>query len=109
SQRSPTGQLDLPRTLLGLLGVSDRGLVTLGRDVLREDGLVAFRDGGFARDNHVCLVTGARGERHRCFDVTTGRPVSAELFAADFAEARARLDASDKIIYGDLVPELRQR
>jgi lipoteichoic acid synthase len=103
------GQLDVAPTLLGLLGFDTSNLVTFGRDVLGEDGLVVFRDGGFARGDIVCLTSAAGSQIPRCFNVNTNADVSPEDLGPEFEKARARLAASDLTLYGDLIPELRSR
>jgi phosphoglycerol transferase MdoB-like AlkP superfamily enzyme len=103
------GQLDVSPTLLGLLGSDTSNFVTFGRDVLSEDGLVVFRDGGFARGDIVCLTSAAGSPIPRCFNVNTSADVSPEDLGTEFEEARAHLAASDMTLYGDLIPELRSR
>jgi hypothetical protein len=40
----------------------------------------------------------------QCGVVTTGAPLDSARFARHFAEARKRLDVSDFILRGDLIP-----
>ena len=103
----PGGHLDVAPTLLGLLGVDDRSVVMLGRDLLRNrdhTSAVVFRDGGLVdAEYRVVRREGASG----CLTEPDQRPIHCEAIAGRLASARTQLEVSDLIIRGDLIPELR--
>jgi len=103
------GHLDITPTLLGLLGVSAEGEALLGRDLTSDvTPLVVFRDGSF--------IAGAMGAIERlgkagtvCRDVRTHADLDCRSPTLDMARKRARerLEISDLLVQGDLVPYLR--
>jgi hypothetical protein len=78
----------------------------LGRDLTQgQSSLVVFRDGSFTDGttwyaHRVGLTAGS------CYAVKTGRRVDCALVAEQRREARARLEVSDLVVRGDLVPSL---
>jgi lipoteichoic acid synthase len=100
------GHLDIAPTLLSVLGIRHESGLMLGRDLTQgRSGLVVFRDGSF--------TDGATWYAHRvgladgtCYTVTTGEPVDCAVVAEQRREARTRLEVSDLVVRGDLVPTL---
>lgn len=104
------GHLDLAPTVLHLLGLEGGSMTTLGEDLLAPARRpVAFRDGGFAQGDTLCLPgTDPRALAH-CADVRTGRPLDPAPFAARAAEVRQRLELSDLLLRADLVERYATR
>ena len=101
------GQLDVAPTVLSLLGIRDEDAVMLGRDLTRgDDSLVVFRDGSFADGRHYYVNRLGATSASRCYEVGSGRPVDCEPLEERRREARERLEMSDLIIQGDLIPTL---
>jgi lipoteichoic acid synthase len=100
------GHLDIAPTLLSLLGIRHESGLMLGRDLTQgQSSLVVFRDGSFTDGttwyaHRVGLTAGS------CYAVKTGRRVDCALVAEQRREARARLEVSDLVVRGDLVPSL---
>jgi phosphoglycerol transferase MdoB-like AlkP superfamily enzyme len=100
------GHLDIAPTLLSLLGIRHESGLMLGRDLTQaQSSLVVFRDGSFTDGttwyaHRVGLTAGT------CYAVKTGQRVDCALVAEQRGEARARLEVSDLIVRGDLVPSL---
>lgn len=103
--RSVTGgTIDVGRTLLGLLGVPDDDMVSLGSDLLRETGgSVTFRDGSFIDGTVYCRAR-RDGTLESCVHADTLRPVDSSGELAFASKARQRLALSDRIIASNLVP-----
>ena len=101
------GHVDVAPTLLGLLGIDDDGAVMLGRDLNRDgDALVVFRDGSFADGRHYFVNRFGPTFASRCYEAETGRTLDCGLLEAQRDAARERLEVSDLIIQGDLIPTL---
>ena len=105
--RSATGgHLDIAPTLLSLLGIRHESGLMLGRDLTQaQSSLVVFRDGSFTDGttwyaHRVGLTAGT------CYAVKTGQRVDCALVAEQRREARVRLEVSDLVVRGDLVPSL---
>jgi phosphoglycerol transferase MdoB-like AlkP superfamily enzyme len=100
------GHLDIAPTLLSLLGIRHESGLMLGQDLTQaQSSLVVFRDGSFTDGttwyaHRVGLTAGT------CYAVKTGQRVDCALVAEQRGEARARLEVSDLIVRGDLVPSL---
>lgn len=95
------GQIDLAPTILALLGIDPAEMVALGSDLTRTSGnLVVFRDGSFLQGDTVCLNVGA----FRCHDVRSGAELPAENYATRAEQAARRLEISDLMLRGDLIP-----
>lgn len=108
-QTAAGGHLDIGPTVLSLLGVSDSSSVMLGTDLTRgRDSLVVFRDGSFT-DGATWYVRRIASKPPACFDAKTGRSIDCSVAAERRREAQARLQISDLIIRGDLIPILTQR
>jgi lipoteichoic acid synthase len=100
------GHLDIAPTVLNLLGVEDHRMMTLGRDLTQgKDALVVMRNGGFVLGDTVCVTPSAEIAREECRTLTTNAPVPVERLRPRFAEARKRLETSDLLITGNLIPE----
>jgi len=102
------GQLDIPPTVLGLLGVPWAGEVMLGRDLLgTEKPFVAFRDGSVI-DGHSAFIDSTERETRGCFDIRTGERIDCQPLAAARRQGREQMEISDLVVRGDLVTELRR-
>jgi lipoteichoic acid synthase len=102
------GHLDIAPTILSLLGIVDEGATMLGRDLTRQrDSLVVFRDGSFA-DGYHYLVQRLGSLGPACYEAASGRSVDCALLEARRREARERLEVSDLIVQGNLIPSLRE-
>jgi lipoteichoic acid synthase len=103
--RMSGGHLDIAPTVLNLLGVEDHQMVTLGRDLTqRKDALVVMRSGAFVLGDTVCVTPSAEIAREECRTLTTNASLPVQRFAPRFEEARKRLETSDLILTGDLIP-----
>ena len=101
------GHVDIAPTILGLLGIEDERRVMLGRDLTREaPHLVVFRDGSFADGAHYFINRFGPVSASRCYEADSGRPLDCEPLEGRRREARHRLEISDLIIQGDLIPAL---
>jgi lipoteichoic acid synthase len=99
------GHLDIAPTVLSLLGIEDHTMVTLGRDLTQgEHSFVVLRDGGFVVADTLCLVPDATRASRQCHDLRTGTPLDPGRFEDRFARARERLEVSDLMIQGNLIP-----
>jgi phosphoglycerol transferase MdoB-like AlkP superfamily enzyme len=100
------GHLDIAPTLLSLLGIRHESGLMLGRDLTKgQSSLVVFRDGSFT-DGSTWYAHRVGSTAGTCYAVTTGRRVDCAVVAAQRREARARLEVSDLVVRGDLVPSL---
>ena len=103
------GHLDLAPTVLGLLGIAADDGVMLGRDLIRDpDGLVVFRDGSFADGAHYFVHHFDPTFTPTCYEVGMGRTLDCGLLEARRREARERLEISDLVVRGNLIPSLRR-
>jgi phosphoglycerol transferase MdoB-like AlkP superfamily enzyme len=101
------GHLDIAPTVLGLLGVEDDSRVMLGRDLTRDrDSLVVFRDGSFADGRHYFVNRFGSTFSATCYEVGTGRELDCGLLEERRREALERLEISDLIVQGNLIPAL---
>jgi len=100
------GHLDIAPTILSLLGITHESGLMLGRDLTRGGtSLVVFRDGSFTDGTtwyarHVGRASGT------CYAVKTGQRVDCRPVEPQRREARDRLEVSDLVIRGDLIPSL---
>lgn len=102
-----SSHLDVAPTVLSLLGVDDRSTVMLGRDLTRPGlPLAVFRDGSFADSLHYFVNRFGRVGASRCYEAATAERIDCEPFEALQREARERLEISDMIVQGDLIPAL---
>ena len=100
------GHLDIAPTLLSLLGIRHESGLMLGRDLTQgQSSLVVFRDGSFT-DGTTWYAHRAGVAAGTCYAVATGARVDCAVVAAQRREARARLEVSDLVVRGDLVPSL---
>jgi lipoteichoic acid synthase len=105
-----SNHLDVAPTVLSLLGIDDTRAVMLGRDLTRDgESLVIFRDGSFADGSHYYVNHFGRTLASRCYDADTAALVDCEPLEARRREARERLEVSDFIVQGDLIPSLTPR
>jgi phosphoglycerol transferase MdoB-like AlkP superfamily enzyme len=106
--RSNTGgHLDIAPTLLSLLGIADDTKVMLGSDLTQKrDSLVVFRDGSFIDGRGYFMKRLGHGSGGACYDIEAGRPISCEAVELRRATATERLEISDMIVRGDLIPAL---
>lgn len=102
------GHLDVAPTILSLLGVDDRSGVMLGRDLTREQpSLVVFRDGSFADDTHYYIQRFGAGSGPACYVIASGQSIDCAQLERQRQAARERLEISDLVVQGDLIPALR--
>ncbi len=101
------GHVDITPTILGLLGIQDANSVMLGRDLTRAGpSLVVFRDGSFTDGTHYFLNRFGPTSGSSCYESETGRPFDCRSLESWRRHARERLEISDLIIRGDLIPSL---
>ncbi|MCC7367833.1 MAG: LTA synthase family protein [Chloroflexi bacterium] len=104
-----SSHLDVAPTVLGLLGVDSSSTVLLGRDVMRPgEGLAIFRDGSFADESHYFVNRFGRTLASRCYEATTAELIDCEPLDEVRQQVRERLEVSDIIVQGDLIPQLRR-
>ena len=102
-----TSHLDVAPTVLSLLGVEDRSAVMLGRDLTRTgQSLAVFRDGSFADESHYFVNRFGGPVASHCYEAATAERIDCAPFESLQRDARERLEASDMIVQGDLVPVL---
>lgn len=92
------GQIDIKPTLLHLLGLQAEDRKYFGHDLFdpQREPFVVFRDGGFVTDR--LLYT-----RNVCYDKQTAVPIETAACKRHKEIAASRLEASDAIVYGDLL------
>ena len=79
----------------------------LGRDLTRPgESLAVFRDASFADGSHYFVNRFGRTLASRCYEAATAARIDCEPFEALRREARERLEISDLIVQGDLIPAL---
>ena len=84
--------------------------VMLGSDLTQKrDSLVVFRDGSFTDGKSYFIKRFGPVSGGTCFDVGTGRLTNCEPVKSLREAARERLEISDLIIRGDLIPGLAKR
>jgi lipoteichoic acid synthase len=106
-QRVTGGHVDVAPTLLSLLGVGDKASVMLGEDLTRgEDSLVVFRDSSFVDGTHHLVRQLGTIAGLKCYEVATGQVVDCHPLRDRHRAALERLEISDAIIRGDLIPSL---
>lgn len=103
----PGGHLDVPPTVLGLLGIQDERGVMLGRDLTGGSSFVVFRDGSFADSQHYFINRFGPISKASCYEVETGGKLDCSRLEGGLREALEELRVSDSIIRGDLIPALR--
>lgn len=102
-----TSHLDVAPTVLSLLGVDDSSTVMLGRDLTRSgEGLAVFRDASFADSSHYFVNRFGRVSDSRCYEAATAARIDCTPLEELSREARERLEISDLIVQGDLIPAL---
>jgi lipoteichoic acid synthase len=101
------GALDIAPTVLGLLGVADPTAMMLGRDLTSPgECQVVFRDGSFT-DGEIFFVNRAGSPTaSTCYDFDDGRILDPKVGRAGRAMGRGRLELSDAIVHGDMIPDL---
>jgi phosphoglycerol transferase MdoB-like AlkP superfamily enzyme len=101
------GHLDMAPTLLSLLGIRDGRNVMLGSDLTESrDSLVVFRDGSFTDGTRYYMKRFGRVSSARCYNVKTGESTDCESLEVLRRAAVERLEISDLIVRGDLIPVL---
>lgn len=105
----PSGHLDLTPSLLHLVGISTENHFFMGNDLFEKDPsrLVVFRNGSYADESHYFLTPSGSIPEGQCYDLKTNQLQPNSSCSANANEARKRLDMSDLIIQGDLVPRLK--
>jgi lipoteichoic acid synthase len=99
------GHLDIAPTVLNLLGIANHTMITLGKDLTQDrDRLVVLRSGSFVLADTACVTPSPEFARNECGVVSTGAKLDAAHFDPRYAEARKRLQVSDLILTGDLIP-----
>jgi hypothetical protein len=95
--------VDIPPTLLGLLGVDSAALPYIGRNVLGTPGdePVVRRDGSWVDSRHLFLMRGRTTGTH-CYDRTTMADVPLSECAAGTALADRQADISHLVREFDL-------
>jgi phosphoglycerol transferase MdoB-like AlkP superfamily enzyme len=102
------GQLDIPPTVLGLLGVPSGGEVMLGRDLLAPGNpLVVFRDGSVIAGRFAAIESSEPRQRG-CFDIRSGARTDCAALNGARRMAREQMEISDLVIRGDLIETLRR-
>jgi phosphoglycerol transferase MdoB-like AlkP superfamily enzyme len=102
-----SSHLDIAPTVLGLLGIEDRSTVMLGRDLTRPgESLAVFRDASFAHGAQYFVNRFGRAADSRCYEAASAARIDCEPYAGLFRAARERLEISDLIVQGDLIPAL---
>jgi phosphoglycerol transferase MdoB-like AlkP superfamily enzyme len=102
-----SSHLDVAPTVLSLLGIDDRSTVMLGRDLTRPgEQLAVFRDASFADESHYFVNRFGQLAVSRCYDAESATRIDCEPLGALQREARERLEISDLIVQGDLIPAL---
>jgi phosphoglycerol transferase MdoB-like AlkP superfamily enzyme len=100
------GHLDIAPTVLNLLGIDNHDMVTLGRDLTQGiDELVVFRSGSFVIADTLCVTPNGSPATASCHDTNSGARLDPNRFTKQFDEARRRLEVSDQIIAGNLIPK----
>lgn len=101
------GHIDIAPTLLGLLGVAQIPPFMLGKDLARgRDSLVVFRDGSFYDGTRLFINRFGLEADAICHDLKSGRRIECQPLLPLHRTALERLQASDTIIRGDLIPKL---
>jgi len=99
------GHLDIAPTVLNLLGIDKHDMVTLGRDLTQgKDELVVFRSGSFIVADTLCVSPNGTPATASCHNTRTGERLEPSRFTAQFDQARKRLEVSDALIDGNLIP-----
>ncbi|MED4769716.1 LTA synthase family protein [Cytobacillus firmus] len=99
-----SGQIDVKPTILNLLGIKDKTDVTFGSDLFTEypDNFTVLRDGSFITEKY--LYT-----KNRCYNKQTELEIDGQ-YCKQYAErAQKELNASDQVIYGDLLRFINQK
>ncbi|HSE04272.1 MAG TPA: LTA synthase family protein [Methylomirabilota bacterium] len=100
------GHLDIAPTVLALLGIRRESGLMLGRDLTPgQNSLVVFRDGSFT-DGTTWYAHRVGATAGTCYAVKTGQRVDCGAVAEQRREARTRLEISDLVVRGDLIPSL---
>lgn len=102
------GQLDIAPTVLSLLGVIDEKNVMLGSDLIKnENSLVVFRNGSFTDGKYIFINHFGPVSLSTCYEASTGLMIDCNELEEKHLKALERLEISDLIIHGDLIPALR--
>ena len=102
------GQLDIAPTLLSILGVIDEKNVMLGSDLIKnENSLVVFRNGSFTDGKYIFINHFGPVSLSTCYEASTGLMIDCNELKEKRLKALERLEISDLIIHGDLIPALR--
>jgi phosphoglycerol transferase MdoB-like AlkP superfamily enzyme len=100
------GHLDIAPTLLSLVGLAGES-VMMGKDLtLNDDSLVVFRDGSFIDGAYYYINRFGPTSNSTCYELETGQRVEPGILESKRSEALKRLEISDIIIRGDLIPAL---
>jgi len=101
------GELDLTPTILHLLGISTKGLPLMGQDVTNSNSdLVVFRDNSFTDGKYFFITNDGTFQNGICYDMATKKPVDKNIVKAEYARAQQRLNVSDDVLDGNLIPYL---
>lgn len=92
------GQIDLKPTILNLLGIENENDIMFGSDLFAEDrnDLVVLRDGSFISNDYVYT-------KQKCYRRINGEEIDFTHCEPFLERVQFELDASDQIIYGDLL------
>ena len=102
------GHLDIAPTVLSLLGVIDEKNVMLGSDLTKdENSLVVFRNGSFTDGKYIFINRLGPISQSTCYEASTGLMTDCKPLEEKRLKALERLEISDLIIHGDLIPALR--
>lgn len=102
------GHLDIAPTVLSLLGVIDEKNVMLGSDLIKnENSLVVFRNGSFTDGKYIFINHFGPVSLSTCYEASTGLMIDCNELEEKRLKALERLEISDLIIHGDLIPALR--
>ena len=106
-RRVAGGHLDIAPTVLSLLGIEAADRVMFGTDLTKGTStLVVFRDGSFSDGRHHHINRDHPTLSSACYEVGSGERINCAPLQEKRQEALERLEMSDLILKGDLLPML---
>jgi lipoteichoic acid synthase len=93
-----SGQIDVKPTLLHLLGVKTKKNIEFGTDLFtaEKEPITVMRDGSFITNDYIYT-------KNICYNKQTGQSIDESVCKPYKEKAKADLNYSDKLIYGDLL------